>query len=75
MKFLNRWQRIRKNKMGDKMIVIIFIYVFALFFIPFLWEWIENAEVKKENYMQSFKLCLFLLTVLNIPLFLYLLSE
>ena len=57
------------------MIVIIFVYVFALFFIPFLAEWIVNAEVKKENYMQSFRLCLFLFTVLSIPLFLYLLSE
>ena len=57
------------------MIVIIFVCIFALFFIPFLWEWIANAEVKKENYMQSFKLCLFLFTVLGIPLFLYLLLE
>ncbi len=57
------------------MIVIIFVYVFALFFIPLLAEWIVNAEVKKENYMQSFRLCLFLSTVLSIPLFLYLLSE
>ena len=57
------------------MIVIIFVYVFALFFIPFLAEWILNAEVKKENYMQSFRLCLFLFTVFSIPLFLCLLLE
>ena len=57
------------------MIVIICVYVFALFFIPFLAEWILNAEVKKENYMQSFRLCLFLFTVFSIPLFLCLLLE
>ena len=57
------------------MIVIIFVCVFALFFIPFLAEWILNAEVKKGNYMQSFRLCLFFFTVFSIPLFLCLLLE
>lgn len=52
---------------------IIFATIFLIFFIPFLGEKLTEGVVKKENYIQSLKLTLFLFVILSIPVLVYLL--
>ena len=55
------------------MIIIIFICIFTIFFLPYFAErFIEGRKVTKELYIQNLKLTLFVFIILSIPLFIYL---
>jgi len=52
---------------------IFFAAIFLILFTPFLGEMLTEGVVKKENYIQSLKLTLFLFVILSIPALVYLL--
>ncbi|WP_444818477.1 hypothetical protein E4N82_09090 [Treponema denticola] len=61
--------------MRKEVITMSILCIFMIPFIPFFAELFIEGYVTKKKYIQSLKLTLFLFIILNIPLFLYLISE